>query len=112
MAHKKQVISGRVWRSHSLRFQPKGLEGESEAQSGYGVYGVRGVSKNFPGLLLLFAACFEDEAEADGVWGKEYQRCFCGEDRRSEELVSTDTWSMMLRFLIILGSRGGVVKKH
>ena len=24
---------------------------------------VRGVSKNFPGLLLLFAACFEDEAK-------------------------------------------------
>jgi len=98
----KLVTSGRVWRSCSLRFRPKGLEGESEAWSGYGVYGVRGISKNFPGLLLLFAAFFEDEAEADGVWGKEYRRRFCGEDRRSEGLVSTDTWSMMLCFLIIL----------
>jgi len=102
MCRLKLVTSGRVWRSRSLRFLPKGLEGESEARSGYGVYGVRGVSKNFPGLLLLFAACFGDEAEADGVWGKEYRRRFRGEDRRSEELVSTDTWSVMLRFLIIL----------
>ena len=69
------------------------------------MYGVRGVSKNFPGLLLLFAACFEDEAkepEAAGVWGKEYRGRFRGEERRSDELVSTDTWSVILRFLIIL----------
>jgi len=115
MCRLKLVTSGRVWRSRSLRFRPKGLEGESEAWSGYGVYGVRGVSKNFPGLLLLFAACFEDEVkepEAAGVWGKEYRRRFRGEDRRSDELVSTDTWSVMLRFLIILDSHGGVVKKH
>jgi hypothetical protein len=47
-----------------LRFRPKGLEGESEARSEYGVlYGVRGVSKNFPGLLLLFAMCFKGEAK-------------------------------------------------
>ena len=63
------------------------------------MYGVRGVSKNFPGLLLLFAASFEDEAterEAAGVWGKEYRGRFRGEERRSDELVS---WT---RFLIIL----------
>jgi hypothetical protein len=68
------------------------------------VYGVRGVSKNFPGLLLLFAMCFKGEAkepEAAGVWGKEYRGRFRGEERRSDELVSTDTWSVMLRFLII-----------
>jgi len=67
------------------------------------MYGVQGVSKNFPGLLLLFAACFKDEAkepEAARVWGKEYQRCFHGKDRHSDELVSTDTWSAMLHFLI------------
>ena len=88
-----------------MRFLPNGLEGESEARSGYSVYGVRGVSKNFPGLLLLFAACFEDEAkepEATGVWGKEYRGCFRGEERRSDEPVSTDTSSVMLHFLIIL----------
>ena len=70
------------------------------------MYGVRGVSSNFPGLLLLFATCLEDEAkepEAAGVWGKEYRGRLRGEERRSEELVSTDTWSVMLRFLIILG---------
>jgi hypothetical protein len=68
------------------------------------VYGIRDVSKNSPRLLLLFAARFEDEAkepEAAGVWWKEY-RCFRGDERRSDELVSTDTWSVMLRFLIIL----------
>jgi hypothetical protein len=68
------------------------------------VYGVRGISNNFPGLLLLFAASFEDEAKepvAAGVWGKEYRGRFRGDERCSEELVSTDTWSVMLRFLII-----------
>jgi hypothetical protein len=70
------------------------------------VYGVRGTSKNFPGLLLLFAASFEDEAkepEAAGVWGKEYQGRFRGEERRSDELVSADTSTVVLRFLIMLG---------
>ena len=79
------------------------------------MYGVRGVSENFPGLLLLFAASFEDEAterEAAGVWGKEYRGRFRGEERRSDEVVSTDTSSVVLRFLIILRSWCGVVEKH
>jgi hypothetical protein len=68
------------------------------------VYDVRGVSKNFPGLLLLFTA--EDEAKkpkAAGVLGKEYRGRFHGEESRSEKLVFTDT-SSVTRFL---GSRGG-----
>jgi hypothetical protein len=50
------------------------------------VYGVRGASRNFPGLLLL-AASFEDEAkepEAAGVLGKEYRGRFRGEEKLSK----------------------------
>jgi hypothetical protein len=45
------------------------------------------VSRNFPGLLLLFATSFEDEAkepEAAGVLGKEYRGRFRGEEKLSE----------------------------
>ena len=76
------------------------------------MYGIRGVSGKFLGLLLL-AANFEHEAkepEAARVWGKEYRGHFRGEERPSKELVSTDTWPVTLRFLIILSSRGGVEK--
>ena len=75
------------------------------------MYGVRGVSRNFPGLLLLLAASLEDEAkepEAAGVWGKEYRGRFRGEERRSDELVSIDTSSLTLRFLVIVAVVGEV----
>ena len=76
------------------------------------MYGIRGVSRNFLGLLLL-AANLEHEAkepEAVRVWGTEYRGHFRGEARSPKELLSTDTWSVTLRFLIILNSRGGVEK--
>jgi hypothetical protein len=60
------------------------------------VHGIRGISRNFLGLLLLVAN-FEHEAkepEAAWVWGKEYRGRFRGEERPFKELA-TDTWSVI-----------------
>ena len=66
-------------------------------------------TKNFPGCCSrsALATCFEGEAkepETAGFRGKEYEGCFRGEERGSEELISTNSSpsSGMLRFLAIL----------
>ena len=75
------------------------------------MYGIRGVSGKFLGLLLL-AANFEHEAkepEAARVWGKVYRGRFRGEERRSEDLIYKQFFVCDAAFP---GhpSRGGVVR--
>lgn len=56
-------IGGSVWMRRSVRFLPKGFEGESEACKGYGVYGVLGVTN-----IGVLCGLLEDP-ECAGVLG-------------------------------------------
>lgn len=72
------------------------------------MYGVRGVSEDLPGLLLLPVARFEyrvgAEPEVAGVWGKEYRARFRGDARHSEDLFTPSAFSDsgMLHFLVMV----------
>jgi len=77
-----------------LRFRLKGWRVNREPGVG------KACPRNLPGPLLLLAGSFKDEP---GVWGKVYRGRFRGEERRSEDLISTSSsLSVMLRFPAIL----------